>query len=116
MGEEGIEAVKAWPEPKSIRDIKVFLGLANFYRHFIQTFSRIVAMLTSMLKTTAGTTPGAAVNSSFLTSETKPVFSWLRQAITKAPILHHFDLERHIWIETNASGYAIGSILSQLTS
>ena len=34
----------------------------------------------------------------------------------KAPILHHFDPERHIWIETDVSGYAIGGVLNQLTS
>ena len=47
-----IEVVKDWPEPKSVRDIQVFLGFANFYRRFIQGFSRIAAPLTSMLKTT----------------------------------------------------------------
>lgn len=31
MEEEKIEAVKAWAEPKSVRDIQVFLGFANFY-------------------------------------------------------------------------------------
>ena len=40
----------------------------------------------------------------------------MRQAFLKAPILHHFDPERHIRIETDASGYAIGGVLSQLTS
>ena len=34
----------------------------------------------------------------------------------KAPILHHFDPKCHIRIETDASGYAIGGVLSQLTS
>ena len=33
--EEKIEAVKAWPEPKSIKDIQVFLSFANFYQHFV---------------------------------------------------------------------------------
>ena len=47
-----IEVVKAWPEPKSVQDIQVFLGFANFYRRFIQGFSRMAAPLTSMLKTT----------------------------------------------------------------
>ena len=47
-----IEAVRNWPEPKSVRDIQVFICFANFYRRFIQGFSRIVAPLTSMLKTT----------------------------------------------------------------
>ena len=43
-------------------------------------------------------------------------FTELRQAFVKTPILHHFDLERHIRIETNASGYAIGGVLNQLIS
>ncbi len=33
----------------------------------------------------------------------------------KAPILNHFDPERHIRIEMDTSGYAVGGILSQLT-
>ena len=82
MEEERIEAVKAWPEPKSIRDIQVFLGFANFYRRFIQGFSKIAAPLTSMLKTTptagAGAPPKAVDDSTFLTPEAKLAFSRLR--------------------------------------
>ena len=52
----------------------------------------------------------------FLTSNAREVFNRLRQAFTKAPILRHFDLECHIRIETNVPGYAIGGVLSQLTS
>ena len=52
----------------------------------------------------------------FVTLETMLPFIRLRQAFTEAPILHHFDPERHIWIETDTSGYAISEILSQLTS
>ena len=56
-------------------------------------------------------------NSAFLLiANARQAFTRLRQAFTKAPILNHFDLERHIRIETNASGYAIGGVLSQLTS
>ena len=54
MKDKRIEAVKQWPEPQSVRDIYVFLGFANFYRRFIQGFSRISASLTStMLKTSS---------------------------------------------------------------
>ena len=52
MEDERIEAVQNWPEPKSVRDIQVFIGLVNFYRQFIRGFSKIAAPLTSMLKTT----------------------------------------------------------------
>ena len=47
-----IEVVKDWPEPKLICDIQVFLGFTNFYWQFIQNFSRIAALFTSILKTT----------------------------------------------------------------
>ena len=50
MEEERIDAVKNWPEPKSVCDIQVFLGFANFYYCFIQGFSKIAALLTSMLR------------------------------------------------------------------
>ena len=56
------------------------------------------------------------VGSDFLTPGAKLAFTKLRQAFLKAPILHHFDPECHIRIETDASGYAIGGVLSQLTS
>ena len=35
MEDKRIEAVKSWPEPKSVRDIQVFIGFAKFYRRFI---------------------------------------------------------------------------------
>ena len=52
MEDERIEAVRNWPEPKSVRDIEVFLGFASFYQRFIQGFSKIVGSLTLMLKIT----------------------------------------------------------------
>ena len=55
-------------------------------------------------------------SSDFLTPGAKLAFTELRQAFLKAPILHHFDPERHIRIEMDALGYAIGKVLSQLTS
>ena len=56
------------------------------------------------------------VRSDFLTSGAKLAFAELRQAFVKAPILHPFDPECHIQIETDVLGYAIGGVFSQLTS
>ena len=52
---------------------------------------------------------------SFLTPDTRRAFIQLRQAFTKAPIFRNFNRERHIRIETNASGYAIDDVFSQIT-
>ena len=53
---------------------------------------------------------------SFLTPKAKLAFNRLRLAFIKAPILWYFDPKYHILIETDASGYAIGDVLSQLAS
>lgn len=50
--------------------------------------------------------------SSFLTFKAKIAFTRLRQAITKALILQLFDPKYHIWIKTNAFGYAISGLLN----
>ena len=57
---------------------------------------------------------GATGEPNFLTPNAKEAFNHLRLAFIKAPILRHFDSESHIRIETDASGYAIGGVLSQL--
>ena len=54
--------------------------------------------------------------SNYLTLDTKKAFDQLRQAFTEAPILQHFDPEQYIRVETDASGHAIGGVLSQLTN
>ena len=50
----------------------------------------------------------------FLTPDAKTTFNRLRLSFTKASIFRHFNPEYHIWIEIDASGYAIGDVLSQL--
>ncbi len=52
----------------------------------------------------------------FLIPRAKKAFTELRQAFVKALILNHFDPEHHIQNETDASGYTISGIPSQLTS
>ena len=50
--DERIKAVRNWPKLKSVRDIQVFISFTNFYWRFIRGFSKIKALLTSILKTT----------------------------------------------------------------
>ncbi len=50
----------------------------------------------------------------FFTSKTRQTFTKLRQIFVKILIYNHFDPKRHMQIETDASGYTISSILSEL--
>ena len=57
---------------------------------------------------------GAIRELNFLTPNAKKTFNHLRLAFIKTPILRYFNLESYIRIETDASRYAIGRVLSQL--
>ena len=57
----------------------------------------------------------ATRDSNYLIPAAQKAFNHLRNAFTQAPIFQYFDLEQHIRIETDVSGYAIGGVLSQLT-
>ena len=67
---------------------------------------------------TVGRLPSKKSNKTtrYLIPDAKQAFTQLRQAFTKAPVLRYFDPKCHLRIETDASGYAIGGLLSQLTN
>jgi hypothetical protein len=114
MEPERVTAIQDWPIPQSIRDIRVFIGFANYYRRFIQGFSRLAAPLnkyTEGVKSTARRKD--ETRHLGLSPEATQAFDNLKQAFITAPILHHFDPERPIRVETDASGYAISGIVSQ---
>ena len=52
--------------------------------------------------------------SSFLTSDARMTFNYLRLALIKTSILQYFDPEYHICIKTDVSGYTVNGVLSQL--
>ena len=48
MEQEKIKAVKEWKTPMKIKDVKSFLGFANFYRRFIHNFSHTARLLNEL--------------------------------------------------------------------
>jgi hypothetical protein len=110
MEEDCIATIEEWPMPDSHRDIQVFLGFTNFYRRFIKSFSWIVRPMTTMLK---GSKVGKIFGPFDPTTEMQEAFQRLRSKFTKAPVLAHFDYEKPIRLETDASGFAIAGIISQ---
>ena len=45
MDPKKVEAITAWPVPTKVKEVQLFLGLANFYRHFVDNFSKVVKPL-----------------------------------------------------------------------
>ncbi|CDO69315.1 hypothetical protein BN946_scf184976.g34 [Trametes cinnabarina] len=106
MAESKVKAILDWPEPRKVRDIQSFLGFANFYRRFIHNYSEIVLPLTRL------TRKGVPWN---FDQRCRDSFNALKKAFTSAPILHHWEPDRQITVETDASDYAIAGILSITT-
>lgn len=86
------------------KDVKSFLGLAGYYKRFIQNFSQISKPLTALLKKDSEFVWTDLCQNSFL--ELKRLFS-------EKPILQYPDFSRSVIVTTDASNVAIGAILSQ---
>jgi hypothetical protein len=107
MDPKKIQTILDWSEPRKIKELQSFLGFANFYRRFISDYSDIVVPLTRLLrKDTAWTFPDSA----------REAFDNLKKAFTSAPVLSHWIPDRPVIVETDASDYALGAILSIKTS
>ena len=105
MSQEKVEAILSWRMPGSLADTQSFLGFANFYRRFIQDYSRIARPLTELTK-------GEGKNWAW-NKEAEAAFRELKRRFTTAPVLAHFEGEKLVIIETDASDITIGAVLSQ---
>jgi hypothetical protein len=113
MDPSRVDSIRTWPEPKTLRELQVFHGFANFYRRFVKYYAKITRALTELLK---GSKQGKQ-NGPFIFDETaQAAFVKLIEAFTTAPMLVHFDPQKPIRVETDASGFAIAAILTQLVT
>lgn len=104
MDPEKIKAIQDWHAPTTVKGVRGFLGFANFYRSFIQNFSRIAQPLNQL------TQKDAPFNWS---KECQTNFDLLKEKFTTGPILAPFDPMRTTVVETDSSGYNVGGVLSQ---
>ena len=94
-----------WPIPKSVKDIRSFLGFGNFYQKFIPKFSTLATPLNNLLKK----------DTVFeWTEKTQQAFEELKQQLTSALVLMMSDQTKTFQVECDASKYASGAVLTQL--
>ena len=102
---ENIDKVKKWPIPKSVKDVESFLGFINYHREHIPDYGNITGVLYQL-------------------TGRKAVFDWkeahqaafelLKRKMLSAPILSYPNAHDTFILDTDASGQAIGAVLSQV--
>lgn len=99
-----IQSVQGFPIPKDTSDVRSFHGLCSYNRKFIRGFADIAKPLTPLM---------GKPSDFHWTAEAQVAFETLRDALTKAPILVHFDYEAEHELRTDASSHAMGAVLVQ---
>lgn len=101
-----IQVIRDWPTPTTLIELHIFLGLANFYCRFMLGFSHITWPLGQVIK-------GGAKPKRFWSGTQQQAFSELKNHLCFALVLTLPDMQQPFEIETDASNYAIGVVLTQ---
>nr|CAB3453399.1 unnamed protein product [Digitaria exilis] len=94
-----VQAVLDWPTPRSARVVRSFLGLAGYYRKFVQDFGVITTPLTALLRKEGFS----------WTADAEAAFAALKTAVTTAPVLALPDFSKPFVVECDTSTHGAAS-------
>jgi hypothetical protein len=100
-----VRAIKDFPRPRTVKDVRAFLGLSGYYRDFIRKYADMSRPLTQLTKK----------DEKFgWTNLQQQAFDKLKDALTFESVLAHPRFDQPFILSTDASDYAVSAILSQL--
>ena len=102
---EKTKVIDEWPTPRSQTEVRSFIGIAQYYRRFIEGFGKIAHPLYRLMEKKAVFR---------WTPECDDAFKILKNRLTSAPILAFPTIDDSFVLDTDASGFAMGAVLSQI--
>ena len=104
MDHAKVEAIKTWPDLKSVHEIRSFLGQCSYYRRFVKHFAEITSPLHALQK------KGVSFR---WTAKEIAAFNVLKEKLTSDPVLILTDLSKSFVVQCDACGNSIGAVLMQ---
>ena len=99
------QAIETYPVPRNVKNVRAFLGMAQFYRRYIKSFATIALPLNKLLRK----------DTKFVwTEECQVAFETLKKALVTAPVLAFPQFDKPFILAVDASDESIGYVLSQL--
>lgn len=110
-----VEAVAQWPCPRTVAELRTFLGFASYYRRFVEGFAKLAAPLHQIVaELTRGKVGKRSLELAAVWSpQCEDSFQTLKRKLTTAPVLAYADFTRPFILEVDASYAGLGAVLSQ---
>src|SRR5882757_8148500 len=99
------KAINEFPTPVKVKDIRSFIGMANYYRKYIKDFALLAKPLTQLIRKDIKWR---------WTEDCEISFIKIKEILANPPILAHYRPGDEIFLYTDASGYGLGAILTQI--
>lgn len=103
-----VDCILSYPKPKTLKEIRRFIGMTSWYRRLICNFAEIAAPLHDLLKTKTRTIKWS--------ENAEAAFTKLKSELIKSPVLAMPDFSRSFVIQCDTSNKAIGAVLVQKDS
>ena len=103
MEKDKVAGVLNWPVPKTVKDVRKFLGLANYYRQFVKDFAKLARPLNNLTRKDEKWRWG---------EEQQKALKQLKTVFTSRPLLVAPNLDKEFRVEADASNFATGGVLS----
>jgi len=103
MEEDKVVGVLNWPVPKMVKDVRKFLGLANYYRQFVKDFAKLAWPLNNLTR---------KKEKWRWRSEQQEAFEQLKQVFMSRLLLVAPDIDKEFRVEADTSNFATGGVLS----